>query len=222
MMPRTLEPELMDDQAQARAYAEEDFSESNNLFLECFRRLYPGHPTSLRVLDLGCGPADISLRFARAYPHVEVDALDGSAAMLAHAAQSLAREPQLAARVRLLHERLPSPRLIPGSYGILLSNSLLHHLHTPALLWDSIQRAAAPGAAVLVMDLFRPDSEAAVAALVNTYTASAPDILRRDFRNSLRAAFTPAEVEAQLAEAGLGQLRVARVSDRHLAVTGYL
>ena len=49
-----------------------------------------------------------------------------------------------------------------------------------------------------------------------------PEVLRRDFRNSLFAAYTVAEVQSQVEAAGLGGLHVAAVSDRHLAVRGQL
>jgi hypothetical protein len=47
-------------------------------------------------------------------------------------------------------------------------------------------------------------------------------VLRKDFRNSLFAAFEPREVVAQLRDAGLAGLDVGVVSDRHLAVLGRL
>ena len=34
-------------------------------------------------MDLGCGAADISIRFAKAFPNYQIDALDGAEAMLA-------------------------------------------------------------------------------------------------------------------------------------------
>ncbi|HKL77338.1 MAG TPA: SAM-dependent methyltransferase, partial [Gammaproteobacteria bacterium] len=49
-----------------------------------------------------------------------------------------------------------------------------------------------------------------------------PEQLRTDFYQSLMAAFTPAEVEWQLAAAGLEGLNVRSVSDRHLLVSGRL
>ena len=210
----------MDGLEQARAYAEEDFSEPNELFLERFRLLLPEPPAAARVLDLGCGPADICLRFARAYPKSEMHALDGSEAMLAHARRALEREPELATRVHLLCTTLPSSDIERDGYDILISNSLLHHLHDPAVLWRTIKDAARPGAAVLVMDLFRPPARVAAEELVESYAATAPEVLRRDFYNSLLAAFTPEEVEEQLRAEGLGHLRVEGISDRHMAVSG--
>ncbi len=85
-----------------------------------------------------------------------------------------------------------------------------------------MRAAGAPGAAVLVMDLFRPESEADAWRIVEQYSASEPEVLKRDFFNSLCAAFTPDEVREQLAAAGLGALHVQTVSDRHLTVSGRL
>ena len=221
-MKRIPEPELMEGRAQAQAYAEADFSEPNELFIRCFRELQPAFLGPARVLDLGCGPADIVLRFARAYPQAECHALDGSAAMLELARQALAMQPELLARISLRQAILPSASLANAGYDVILSNSLLHHLGDPGVLWHTLRQAGRPGTAVLVMDLRRPASAAQVEKLVAAYAADAPQVLRRDFRNSLYAAFTPQEVEAQLAECGLEQLRVERVSDRHLTVRGFL
>jgi hypothetical protein len=54
---------------------------------------------------------------------------------------------------------------------------------------------------------------------VEAYAGAEPEILRRDFFNSLCAAFTPDEVRAQLREAGLA-LEVLDVEDRHLVARG--
>jgi trans-aconitate methyltransferase len=219
---RVPEPELMDDPAQALAYAREDFSEPNALFVEQFMALQ-GPSFEGRMLDLGCGPADISLRLARAYPQARIDALDGSEAMLAFAREALdASDVAVRVRVDLICACLPWPHLPPQSYHALVSNSLLHHLHRPDVLWETLHQCARPGAAVAIMDLMRPDSVEGVERVVETYASTAPEILRRDFRNSLFAAFTPEEVRDQLCSAGLHSLRVEPVSDRHLLVSGRL
>jgi SAM-dependent methyltransferase len=221
-MKRRPEPELMDGAEQALAYAQADFSQANALFLQLLGQLQPGPLSGALALDLGCGPADIVWRFLRAYPQATCDALDGSAAMLAHARAALDRLPDLAPRCRLLLECLPSTALASAHYDVILSNSLLHHVHNPQVLWQTVRESARPGALVLVMDLMRPASAAWAEALVATYAADAPEVLRTDFRHSLFAAFEPQEVVEQLKEAGLGSLEVGVVSDRHLAVFGRL
>jgi SAM-dependent methyltransferase len=221
-MKRRPEPELMDEAEQALAYAQADFSEPDARFIELLAEQAPGTLDGVRALDLGCGPGNVLLRFLRTYPKTTCDALDGSAAMLAHAQAALGGLPGLAPRARLLCECLPTERLEAGAYDLVLSNSLLHHLHDPQVLWQTIRRVARPGALVQVMDLMRPASPGWAEALVATYADGAPEVLRNDFRNSLFAAFEPQEVTAQLLEAGLAGLEVAVVSDRHLAVFGRL
>lgn len=221
-MRRIPEPEeLMDDPAQALAYAEADFSDANRLFLDLFRQLHPG-PFIGHALDIGCGPADIPIRFAADHPRTTIDALDGAPAMLALAEQRLRADAGLAARIRLHCTTLPSRELAAQAYDAVLSNSLLHHLLEPLDLWRAVRHGARPGATVLVMDLRRPADEASVDALVAEYAADAPEVLRRDFRASLYAAYTPDEVERQLRTVGLEGLVVEIVSDRHLAVRGRL
>jgi hypothetical protein len=101
----------------------------------------------------------------------------------------------------------------------LLSNSLLHHLADPLVLWQSIRRWSLLTSAVFVMDLLRPDSLREVQRLVDHYAADEPDVLRRDFHNSLLDAYRPDEVRDQLRRAGLRDLEVEVVSDRHWLVT---
>lgn len=218
-MQRIPEPELMDDVVQAAAYAQADFEDAHARFIELFRAAFPDEAPTGNVLDLGCGPADITVRFARAFPHCVIHGVDGAAAMLDHGRQRIERE-QLAQRIVLVHGHLPGAALPLASYDAVISNSLLHHLHDPAVLWRTLARYARPGAPLFVMDLKRPVSRAAAEALVQQYADGEPAILRHDFLHSLCAAYRPDEVAAQLRAAGLDYLAVAEVSDRHLVVHG--
>ena len=219
-MERIPEPELMDDAAQALAYAEADFEKPNSRFVGMFASRVGRMPEGSAVLDLGCGPGDITLRIARAQPGVHVHGLDGSAAMLSFGIAALGAEPALAGRVRFLEGLVPGAALPRERYEAVVSNSLLHHLHEPSGLWETVRRHAAPGAPVLVMDLMRPASPDAARALVEQYAGDEPEVLKRDFFNSLLAAFEPGEVRDQLAAAGLAGLAVEEASDRHLVVWG--
>ena len=216
-MERIPEPELMEDPVQARAYAGADFEAPHSAFLDGFGRCFPDHRPR-RVLDLGCGPGDIGLRFLRRYTDCHLTGVDGSAAML-DLARRAAREAGLEHRAHWLHQRLPAP-LGLEPFDTLISNSLLHHLHDPGVLWCSLRELAAPGAAVYVVDLRRPASPGAARALVAQYAAGEPAILQRDFLHSLQAAFRPDEVRRQLDAAGLAGWRVEAVGDRHLRVWG--
>ncbi|NJK30423.1 MAG: class I SAM-dependent methyltransferase [Acaryochloris sp. RU_4_1] len=220
---RQPEPELMAGDQQARAYAEADFEEPHNQFIQCLQTALPSLPLTGTALDLGCGPADIALRFAHAFPRWSVDGWDASEAMLLYGDQAVERA-GLQNRVKLKNVYLPvqDPQIKRETkhYPLIFANSLLHHLADPMVLWTEIQRWAMTGAAVFIMDLLRPDTQKQATQLVEQYAQNEPEILRRDFLNSLLAAYRLDEVVAQLHQAGLGQLQVQVVSDRHFIVWG--
>lgn len=218
-MQRVTEPELMVDDDQAIAYAEADFAESHQAAVTRFGAAFPDFRAG-RLLDLACGPADITIRFARAYPGTKIVGLEGAPPMLALGVQRVTRE-GLAAQISFEHRVLPDPDLAElGGFDAVVSTSSLHHFHDPSVPWSSMRAAAAPGAAVFVQDLMRPESTDAARALVDRYAPDEPGVLRRDFFNSLCAAFTPAEVRTQLAASGFSELTVEPVTDRHLVVSG--
>jgi 2-polyprenyl-3-methyl-5-hydroxy-6-metoxy-1,4-benzoquinol methylase len=120
----------------------------------------------------------------------------------------------------LIHGYIPGVKLPAKKYDGILSSSLLHHLPAPSALWQTVRRYAKPGTLVFVVDLRRPATLARAKALTKKYCTGGPEVLRRDFFNSLRAAFTSAEVRRQLRTAGIGCLGVRSISDRHLLVAG--
>lgn len=219
-MQRVPEPDLMDEQAQVLAYAQADFAEPHERFVEEFRRLFPQWNPRGTVADLGCGPADVTVRFARAFPQSRIDGIDGAPRMLEEGRRRIERE-GLSQRIQLLHGYLPETGALREDYAAVISNSLLHHLQQPQVLWATIACITRPGTPVLVMDLMRPQTREQAAALVEQYAAAEPDVLREDFYNSLCAAYRPDEVEAQIAQAGLRAMRVQARTDRHLIAFGY-
>jgi cyclopropane fatty-acyl-phospholipid synthase-like methyltransferase len=219
-MLREPEPELMDSEEQALAYALADFSEPHDRFVALFRETFGELSVDGTVLDLGCGPADVTIRFARAFTACRIDGLDAGPNMLKLAGEAVRRH-GLSDRIRLLNARLPgavTPRL---AYDAVISNSLLHHLADPMVLWEAIEAYAKPGAAVFVMDLMRPPSRPDLDDMVKRYADDEPEVLRKDFRNSLLAAYRVDEVRGQLERAGLAVLSVRSVGDRHLVVSGF-
>lgn len=218
-MDRIPEPELMDDPAQALAYARADFEQPHNQFIEQFRSRFPDWRGTGYVLDLGCGPGDICRRFARAYPHCRVHGLDGAPSMLAIGRDDI-HAAGLSDRIKLFEAYLPAATPPRAQYEAIICNSLLHHLCDPDVLWHAIQTYAAPGAPVFVMDLRRPATPRQVTELVETYAAGEPTVLRQDFQHSLFAAYRADEVMKQLQRADIDWLHVAELGDRHLIVHG--
>lgn len=211
----------MNESAQAHAYAHADFAEAHERFVRLFREKFPALQLTGTVLDLGCGPADVTRRFACAYPRCRLHGVDGAANMLA-LGQQANQQAHLAERIELFERRLPCMELPLAHYAAVISNSLLHHLHDPLVLWHSVKQFGNSGAPVFIMDLMRPATRPAAEAIVKHYAANEPAILQQDFLASLCAAFTPAEIRAQLHAVHLDTLRSEVVSDRHVIVYGYL
>ena len=220
-MQRIPEPELMDSEAQTLAYAQSDFSESNQMFVDLLLARFTELPTSGIAWDLGCGPADITIRLAAALPGWKLTGVDAGANMLQRAHEALRDSPQ-APQISLQQSYLPDPDLPAAHCDLLLSNSLLHHLPDPDSLWQSIRHLGKSGARVMVMDLYRPANTNIAESLVEEYTADAPEVLKTDFYNSLLAAWTVEEIAQQLKQNGLSQLHLETPSDRHWLVSGTL
>ena len=209
----------MDDPEQALVYARADFEKENQGFVDRFREYFPEF-TEGHILDLGCGPGDIPVRFARALPSCRITGVDASEPMIGLADAAI-KQTGLADRITFRCERFQAVSLIkPGDAAV--SNSLLHHVPNPLQFWYRLRQLVKPGSPVLVMDLLRPNSPEEAQAIVDRYAAKEPEILRRDFYRSLLAAFTEDEVAAQLAELNLSRLIIDVVDDRHWVVSGII
>lgn len=217
-MPRIPEPELMDDVEQAEAYDKADFSAAHGARIQLFAERY-GRDIAGEVLDLGCGSGDIVERFAKHFTQAHFTGVDGSRAMLDLSHRRIARA-GLLHRVSLVEALIPSPAIPEKDYGVIMSHSLLHHLHQPEVLWETVKARASKHTFVFVADLRRPDTADAAQEIVDRVSANEPEVLRRDFYNSLCAAFTADEVRAQLKAAKLKKLKVEEAGEFHLLVYG--
>jgi ubiquinone/menaquinone biosynthesis C-methylase UbiE len=218
-MQRLPEPELMDEICQAKAYAEADFAAPHQAFMTQLKQIYPELPKSGHALDLGCGPGDITIRFAKALPHWKIDGLDAAAAMLHFGRQAIQTE-QLGPQISLQQAYLPQDEAPRSQYDFIFSNSLLHHLANPSDLWRSLQKYSHENTSVFIMDLLRPQSQEQAKSFVDLYAQGEPEILRRDFYQSLLAAYSLDEVKTQLTQENLSHLSIQAISDRHWIVWG--
>lgn len=219
LVERIAEPELMDDSEQAAAYAAADFADVNHGFVERFCAMFPDFREG-RVLDLGCGPADIPVRLVSALPSVQIAAVDGARAMLQVARRHVGATHS--GRVFLIAARVPTLPFAGASFDACISNSLFHHLNDPLACWAEIRRICRAGAPLLVMDLFRPRTRRDARTIVERAASRESAVLQRDFYNSLLAAFSLEEVRAQLGVAGLRHLSSEIVSERHWLTGGRL
>jgi trans-aconitate 2-methyltransferase len=223
-LQRRCEPELMLDPAQVAAYADADFAAGDDAVVQRLAARWQP-PVPARLIDLGCGPGNISFRLRELWPDREVVGVDGSATMLVVAGQRLLADGG-SGLLTFVEARLPFSRaaldLLAPPFDAVVSNSLLHHLHDPRVFWRAVVQLAAPGSFIQMTDLRRPADEPSLQQLLRHHGACMPAVLRRDYGLSLRAAFTPGEIAGQLRDAGLTGLEVTCPDDQHLEVWGHL
>jgi SAM-dependent methyltransferase len=218
-IPRQPEPQVMDVQDEADAYALADFSQVNEAFVQRLEDL-AGHLEDALCVDLGCGPADIPIRLALRRPTWRIIAMDASEPMLQWARQG-AREAGVLNRLEL--RCADACTYQPGEdCDVVFSNSILHHVDDPIAFWRQLARWGRKDAVILVRDLFRPPSCREAQEIVRREASGESDLLQQEFYRSLLAAYTPAEIRSQLDEAGLRHLNVCTVTDRHVDVWGSL
>ncbi len=208
----------MDSKAQAEAYASTDFSEPHNSFVAHFQERFPEFSEG-EVLDLGCGTADVIIRFARAFPGTRILGIDGAESMLDIGLKDINKH-GLNGQITLKKRIISDSGLSAGKYDAVISNSLLHHLANPLLMWQAMDQCSRKGSALYAMDLMRTDSKERAKELVQMYAADAPDLLKEDFYNSLLVAYTINEIKEQLFTAKLDYLNTEMISDRHILVWG--
>ncbi len=166
-MKRIVEPELMSAEDQAQAYAEADFEAAHSSYPKLFAEKFPGRSGKALALDLGCGPCDVTIRFAKANPGYVFHAVDGSAAMLKFG-RAAVRRAKLARRVKLIEGFIPGGPMPRAAYDVILASSFLHHLHDPQVLWRTVRQYAKRGTIVFVPDLRRPASRSMARSMVKT------------------------------------------------------
>jgi tRNA (cmo5U34)-methyltransferase len=139
--------------------------------------LVPAKPDeAFLAVDLACGAGVLSGLILHRFPASSVVALDGSAAMLAHACASLGDIGSRASfrrfdlRKRDWLEALPPVRCFVSSLAI-------HHLDGPEKrdLFAALRERLEPGGALLIADLILPANDRARALYAGTYDALVRD-----------------------------------------------
>jgi ubiquinone/menaquinone biosynthesis C-methylase UbiE len=211
MLSRVLEPEVMDSVEEARDYDAMDHSTVNRVFVADFLAVWDG---ANPILDVGAGTAQIPIDLCRQSETAIVTAIDLAEHMLAVGRENVGQA-GLHERIRL--ERCDAKRLphTTGAFGAVISNSIVHHIPEPAAVLAEMVRVTAPGGALFVRDLLRPDDETTLRRLVAQYAGEANAHQQKMFADSLHAALTLSEIRDLVAAFGFDPVEVRQTTDRH-------
>jgi ubiquinone/menaquinone biosynthesis C-methylase UbiE len=212
MLPRVLEPEVMDTPEEARDYDAMDHATVNRAFVADF--LAACSTVGNNVLDVGTGTAQIPVELCRQLPAVHVTAIDAAAHMLA-LAQVNVRRAGLGAAIRLQQCDAKKMPFANRTFSAIISNSIVHHIPEPFEVLREMCRVVAAEGALFIRDLLRPGDDASVRHLVQTYAGDANAHQQKMFEDSLRAALTLDEVKEMVKRLGFDPLTVRQNSDRH-------
>ena len=217
-MERVLEKEVMDDKENVIEYSTANFK-SNEIFVDLFVKEFP---FVKNILDMGCGPGDIPIKLIKFMSSVKVTAIDASKLMLEFARKEVKKE-GFENKINLIQKDLKGLDLkgldLKEKFDCIISKDVLHHIPDPFLFWKAIKNLIKEKEVVFVADLIRPDSEEEIKKIVEKEYSSECPILKEDYYNSLKAAFTIEEVCKQLKEVGLN-LNVEKLGKRHFLVKG--
>jgi len=223
MIPRLLEPEVMDTQQEATDYNSMDHSEVNQLFAEDMLELVndfdaPMHQGQIRLLDLGTGTALIPIEVCQRNADLRVIATDLANEMLKLAEVNL-QQAGLEHVISLERADAKNLSYADQAFDGVISNSLIHHIPDPRSVFQEMVRVVKPGGLIFVRDLLRPDSQNELEYLVDLCAGQANPHQRQLFHDSLHAALTLNEVQGILQECGLPTTAVKITSDRHWTVS---
>jgi ubiquinone/menaquinone biosynthesis C-methylase UbiE len=228
MIPRILEPEVMDSPDEARDYDAMDHAAVNDGFVEDFRAVLmaarrdsEAGSSLTSIIDVGTGTALIPIVLAQREPGCSITAVDMSQEMLKLAVRNVATA-QLTGTIRLQIADAKTLPFADDAFDAGISNSILHHLPEPAGPLAEMARVVRPGGVLFVRDLLRPETSQALDHLVEMHASNEAPHARRMLQESLHAAYTLDEVRKALASIGLPTHWVTQTSDRHWTIAGRL
>jgi ubiquinone/menaquinone biosynthesis C-methylase UbiE len=214
-MDRILEPEVMDTWLEATAYDAMDFATVNTAFANEAIAL---DPDAVKILDVGTGTARIPILMCQQRPQYLITGVDLAQSMLILGQRNV-EVANLTQRIRLERvdsKRMPYPDL---EYDMVISNSLVHHLPDPLVLFREVKRLVRPDGAILIRDLIRPESDRLVDNLVAKFGGDYDMQQQQLFRDSLKAALTLDEVRELCDRVGFKQVNLAQTSELHWSLS---
>jgi ubiquinone/menaquinone biosynthesis C-methylase UbiE len=232
MLQRTLEPEVMDSEEDAREYNRMDHSEVNARFVDQLLDFMSANGKRMRtdddplvednddpdvvagVLDVGTGTALIPIELCRRSDSIRVMAIDLAVSMLELAIRNIDIA-GMRNQIQLDQVDAKDSGFEDGMFDAVISNSIIHHIPEPHLTVGEMIRTTRKGGVIFVRDLMRPESSEIVDSLVETYAGQESDYSKRLFGESLHASLSLQEMKELVASFDCDPESVTATSDRH-------
>ncbi|MBO8216998.1 class I SAM-dependent methyltransferase [Prochlorococcus marinus] len=228
-MERIPEPELMEEKEQVISYDEADFSEGEFNLINQINHYLLRKNISLGekdlIVDLGCGPGNISEKLAIRWPNTEVVGIDGSKEMILRAEynKNISSKQKILKNLRYVCadiKDIKSNNFTFKKISLLVSNSLIHHITNLEDFFNTIRILSSNITVNFHKDLKRPLDEKSALELKAKCSKKYNEILTNDYYASLRASYTFNELKNFTLENDLSSLDVFEEGDNYLIVYG--
>lgn len=144
-------------------------------------------PDITRVLDIGCGAGNNTIKLLRSYnKDVDCDLNDLSKAMLDRAKQRVSQETK--GTITTIHGDFRAANLQDGCYDVILAAAVLHHLRDDADWFEAfskIYRLLRPGGSLWITDLVTHENQGVHALMWTRYGDYLASIGGEDYRKTV-------------------------------------
>ncbi len=229
-MERIPEPELMEKKEQVISYDEADFSEGEITLINQINHYLLKKNISLSekdlIVDLGCGPGNISEKLAIKWPNTEVIGIDGSKEMILRAEHNkeISNNQKKLKNLRYICADIKDIKstnfLLKKKISLLVSNSLIHHITHLEDFFKIIRSLSSSSTVNFHKDLKRPLDEKCALELKEQCSTKYNEILTNDYYASLRASYTFKELKNFTLDNDLSSLDVFEEGENYLIVYG--
>ena len=229
-MDRKPEPELMNKKSQVKAYCAADFSLGENNLIKFISHYLKINNINLSkndlIVDLGCGPGNISEKLSERWPDVNVLGVDGSQEMIREAESRIFKN-KIVNKYRNLNYLCSDIRKISSheifsrkKITLLVSNSLMHHINHIDNFFKFIINLSNKETINFHKDLIRPKDQETALKLKDKCSQKFSKILTNDYYASLKASYRKNEVQEKILELNLNSMNVIEETEEYLIVYG--
>ena len=178
------------------------------------------------IVDLGCGPGNISEKLAIKWPNTADVGIDGSKEMIMRAEynKETSTQKKYLKNLRYICSEIKDIEsnnfLFKKKISLLVSNSLIHHITNLEDFFNTIRSLSSNITVNFHKDLKTPLDEKAALELKAKCSIKYNEILTNDYYASLRASYTFKELKKFTLENDLSSLDVFVEGENYLIVYG--
>jgi len=147
-----------------------------------------------KLLEIGPGPAYVSIQIAKRLPKVEIIGLEISDTMI-EIAKKNAKEHEVSEKITLKKGDASKMPLEDSEFDFVITSGSLHHWKKPTQVVDEIYRVLRPGCRALVSDLMKDAPKEKVDDFANKIDSK---LMRWGLKHSFKESYTARQIEQMI------------------------